>query len=415
MHSLFDIVAGLIGLGVVFGLLGTGIFLWVKKDHDPAKFIFKILFTAGLILADGLFIRFGLGHLNEGLSPQNFVLALFIIISIVICGIILSGLWTSHLSGWIASPLTGIFDGGNEPPESKPFYSIAMTKRNRGKPHEAVMEIRRQLERFPNDFEGILLLARVFAEDLADLAAAEKILRDFCDRPRTPEKYVVAACMQLADWHLKIAADAEAARDDLRKIVERFPGTESALVAEQRIAHLSDAEKMILARAGAQSVELPAGKQNIGLLDSSSFLKPVEVEPGKLAGAYVKHLEQYPHDTEVREKLATIYARDFKRLDLATMELAQLINEPKHQPKQTAHWLNQLANFQVELGADAATVQATLGKIVERFPNLPVADLARRRLARLGNEFKGVQPSGSVKMGSYEQSIGLKYGTPRKR
>jgi hypothetical protein len=92
-----------------------------------------------------------------------------------------------------------------------------------------------------------------------------------------------------------------------------------------------------------------------------------------------------------------------------------LINEPKHKPKQTAHWLNVLANFQVELGADAATVRATLERIVERFPNLPVADLAQRRLARLENEFRGLRGSATVKLGSYEQNIGLKYGAPRKQ
>ena len=91
-------------------------------------------------------------------------------------------------------------------------------------------------------------------------------------------------------------------------------------------------------------------------MDSTEFLKPQEIAPGKLAAAHVKHLETHPHDSEVREKLALIYAKDFKRLDLATMELAQLINEPRHSPKQIAGWLNLLANFQIESGADVATV-----------------------------------------------------------
>ena len=122
---------------------------------------------------------------------------------------------------------------------------------------------------------------------------------------------------------------------------------------------------MFLARLDRQDVTVPEGVHNVGLLDSTEFLKPQEVEPGKLAAAHVKHLQEHPNDIEVREKLALIYARDFKRLDLATMELTQLINEPKHKPKQVAHWLNMLANCQVELGADMDTVRATLEKIVE--------------------------------------------------
>jgi hypothetical protein len=62
-----------------------------------------------------------------------------------------------------------------------------------------------------------------------------------------------------------------------------------------------------------------------------------------------------------------------------------------------------------------ATVRETLEKIVERFPNLPVADLAQRRLARLNNEFKGRQQSSNIKLGVYEQNVGLKYGKPEKR
>src|ERR1035441_274299 len=138
---------------------------------------------------------------------------------------------------------------------------------------------------------------------------------------------------------------------------------ETALQAEQRIAHLSEAEQMILAQHDRRNVALPEGVQSLGLLDSTAFLKPQEVEPGKLAAAHVKHLEAHPHDTEVREKLALIYANDFKRLDLATMELAQLINELMHKPKQVAHWLNLLANYQIELGADVATVREKIGVI----------------------------------------------------
>lgn len=414
MRGVSNIVLGIAGLVLVLGLAGLGIYFKVKKRHDQAKAIFKILGSAAVIYAVGFFVRYESRHLTEGVTFDNFGTALLMLGSIVACGVVLSVLWTPFLSEVFISPLTNLFDGGNEPPEQKPFYSIAMTKRNRGKPHEAVAEIRRQLERFPNDFEGVMLLARVQAEDLADLPGAEVTLNHFCDRTDAPSKQVAAAYTQLADWNIKIAADADAARAALQKIIDRYPETETALQAEQRIAHLSEAEKMILAQHDRANVVMQEGVQSVGLLDSTEFLKPKEVEPGKLAAAHVKHLEAHPHDTEVREKLALIYARDFKRLDLATMELAQLINEPRHKPKQIAHWLNLLADLQVELGADVATVRETLGKIVERFPNLPVADLAQRRLARLENEFKGLRQPMRVKLGTYEQNVGLKYGAPRR-
>ena len=400
MHRTADIITGVIGLIVAVALVGAGVVFMLKKSAEPSKILYKLIFT----------VPFVLGCL--WLAPHMFIWGPFLIVCMAV---VLSFMWTPHIGEWVASPISSLFDGGNEPPEKKPFYSIAMTKRNRGKPQEAVMEIRRQLDQFPNDFEGVMLLARVQAEDLADLSGAETTLNQFSDSKGAPMIQVAAAYTQLADWHMKISGDADAARAALQKIITRFPDTESALQAEQRIAHLVEAEKMILAQQDRKTYEVQEGVKNIGLLDSTEFLKPKEVEPGKLAAVYVKHLEAHPHDIEVREKLALSYARDFKRLDLATMELAQLINEPKHKPKQVAHWLNMLANLQVELGADIDTVRATLLKIVERFPDLPISDLAQRRLARLENEFKGLRQSSSVKMGEYEQNIGLKYGGPKKQ
>ena len=399
MHKILNIAVEIIGTIVSLGFVGWGLYLGLKKSDDPVKILFKLVFTIPFVI---------------GCIWSAHQLGMWGPFLIVVMAVVLSPMWTPHIGEWLISPLTNLFDGGSEPPERKPFYSIAMTKRNRGKPREAVEEIRRQLDQFPNDFEGIMLLARIQAEDLADLPGAENTLAHFSEWPAAPSKQVAAAFTQLADWHLK-SADAESARAALQKIIARLPGTESALQAEQRIAHLSEAEKMLLARHDRQDMVVPEGAHNVGLLDSTEFLKPQEVAPGKLAAAHVKHLAEHPNDVEVREKLALIYAKDFKRLDLATMELAQLINEPKHKPKQVAHWLNMLANFQVELGADVATVRATLEKIIEQFPNLPVADLAQRRLGRLENEFKGLRQSASVKMGTYEQNIGLKYGGPRKQ
>ncbi len=392
-------------------LFALGFVLWlfwraVRRSADPAILIFKWLLTAVI------------GWLEFTVAVPAFARggfeAIYGLMVTLVLALILNVIWRHSIMEIISKPLTSMFDGGSEPPEKKPYYSIALTKRNRGKPHEAVTEIRNQLAKFPNDFEGVMLLARIQAEDMADLAGAENTLNHFCDRPEAPMPQVAAALTQLADWHMKIAADVDAARVALQKIAARFPDTETALLADQRIAHLVETEKMILAQHDRQSIAVPEGVRNVGLLDSTEFLKPQEIDPGKLAAAHVKHLEAHPHDTEVREKLAVLYAKDFKRLDLATMELAQLINEPKHKPKQVAHWLNLLADFQIELGADVATVQTTLEKIVETFPDLPVAEIAQRRLALLKNEFRSRQQSSNVKLGVYEQNIGLKYGTPRK-
>lgn len=384
-------------------VLGLVFFIWVivlsiRRSDEPWKLTFKWI-TTPIIALVGVYLAREMGPYGPYL--------------IAIMGIGFSIMWTPHLCDWLLNPLVKAFDGGSEPPEKRPYYSIAIAKRKSGKPLEAVMELRKQLDKFPKDFEGIMLLAAVQAEDLADLPGAEITLNKFCNLPDAPPKQVAAALTRIADWQLKLVQDADAARAALQQIIDRYPESELSLHAEQRIAHLGGTEKILLAGHDPQAVAVPEGVHNLGLLNSAAFIVPDEIEPGKLAAAYVKHLEQHPQDVEAREKLALVYAHDFKRLDLATLELAQLINERRHPPKDVARWLNLLAKLQIDLGADVATVRGTLEKIVESFPTLPLADVARRRLARIESEFRGQKETPSVKLGVYEQNIGLKRGSPR--
>lgn len=414
MSQILQIVCGAVfsAIGVVF----LGWFIWrgIKNSDDPPKMIFKMLFSVALVTGDVFFIRSVAGNMSGGESPQNYGAAFLITGSIAGCGIILSILWTPHLSDFLISPLTNMFDGGKQPPEPKPYYSVAISKRKLNRPLEAIVEVRKQLANFPNDYEGVALLANIQAEDMKDLQSAEITLNHFCDLPDAPPKQVAAALTQMADWHLKFAQDSDSARASLEKIITKFPDSELSLAAAQRSAHLGGTEKQLLAAHDRQAMSVPEGIKNVGLLDSSAHLVPEEADPAKLAAVYVKHLEQHPLDTEAREKLAVIYADHFKRLDLATLELKQMIDEPNQPVKRVAHWLHLLANLQIRNGADYETVRETLEIIVKRFPDLPVAESARSRLARLKLEIKGQQKeTPGIKLGVYEQNIGLKYGSPR--
>ena len=378
-------------------------FIWLsvrtlKRTEDPAKLLFKWVFTIPSLF-------FGLWMARQ-MGPYGPILIAFM-------GIVLSIMWTPHLSEWISRPLSSLYDGGNEPPEPKPYYSIVHARRRRREFLAAVVAIREQLARFPNDFEGVMLLAGIQAEDLQDLPSAEMTLNHFCDQPNPPSRQFAAAMNQLADWHIKLAQDFDSARAALEKITTRFPDTELSLQAAQRIAHLGGTEKRVLSSLDRQPMALPEGVKGVGLLESSEHLRPVEADPTKLAAAYVKHLEQHPLDTEAREKLAVIYAGHYQRLDLAAGELNQLIETPNQPAKRVAHWLNLLADLQVQHGADYETVRGTLQQIVERFPGLAAGEMARTRLGRLKLELKGRKKTPGVELGVYEQNIGLKQRSPR--
>ena len=118
-------------------------------------------------------------------------------------------------------------------------------------------------------------------------------------------------------------------------------------------------------------------------------------------------------DFEVREKLASAYADQYQRLDLATDQLEQMIAAPGQPARKITHWLNQRADWQVRHGADLATVQATLERIVSQDPNAPAAQMARTRLGQLKLEIKGREKTAGLRMGTYEQNVGLKHGPPK--
>jgi len=329
------------------------------------------------------------------------------VIAVLFGGICLTVVWRESIASIVAKPFTALYDGGDMEIEPRPYYSIAEAKRKRGHYTEAVAEIRKQLQKFPTDFEGQIKLAETQVENLNDLPGAELTIRRLCEQPGHPPRNLALALNTLADWHIKYGVDRDAARQDLENLIAMLPESEFALMAAQRIAHLAQGAALI-APHDRQPIHVPEGAKNIGLMQSSTHLRPTATDPAQLAEEYVKHLEQHPQDTEAREKLAAIYADHYTRLDLAADQLSQLINQPNQPPRNVVHWLNLLADLQIRHGADYDTIRGTLEQIIERYPSLAAAGMARNRIDLIKLELKAKERSQPVKLGTYEQNIGLK-------
>lgn len=380
----------------VLGGMGWLLFQSIKRSEDPARVLFK--WTLTLIMAVGLLV-FASGM--EGLSRVVAVPAC------VAFGVVLSFLWAPHLGALIARSLTSLYDGGQVEPDPAPLYSIAEARRKQGRYQEAVQETQRQLAQFPNDVYGQMLLAEIQAENLEDLPSALLTIERLLAQPGHAPKSIAYALTQIADWHLKYSKDADAARQALIRIVALFPGTELAQLASHRIAHLGTTEELIASR-DRTPIHLPEGAQNVGLLKNSSVLQAPAEDPAAQAAEYVRHLEQHPFDSEVREKLALIYAGHYERLDLAADQLEQLIQQPNQPAKQVAHSLNLLADLQIQHARDYEAARQTLQRIVDLYPDLAAAGIARQRMAHLKLEIKGKEQTHLIKLGTYEQNIGLK-------
>ena len=395
----YDLIRGAILLLLAVGIGGWLIFRALKRSEEPSRLLFKIIFTA-VIGAFMIFVVFPLVARGGFNAIHGLSLAL-------ICGLTLAITWRHELAGLIARPFSNLYDGGDVEVTPAPFYSMAEARRKKGQYTEAVAEIRKQLAKFPNDFEGHMLLAEIQAVNQNDLPGAELTIQRLCAQPGHAPRHLAYAFSTLADWHLKITQDRDAARQDLEKVIELMPGTEFALAAEQRIAHLASPDHL-LAPHSRQIIHVPAGVKNVGLLSSSGHLAPTATDPAQVAAEFVAHLEQHPQDTEAREKLAVIYADHYQRLDLAADQLNQLIEQPNQPAKLVVNWLNLLADLQVRHDAGYDAAAQTLGRIIERYPDAAAAGLARNRLDLLKLELKAREKSTAIKMGTYEQNIGLK-------
>jgi outer membrane protein assembly factor BamD (BamD/ComL family) len=399
-RSVLDIVLSLGSLVVCVGLVGWVMFLCLKRSKDPGQLITKWLLS--LLVLTWMFWK-----VIPMVARGGYEGAFLGIPLTAVGGLLLAIIWRHSIAGWVAKPFGALYDGGDAEIEPQAYYSIAESRRKRGHYNEAIAEIRKQLDKFPTDFTGQMLLAEIQAENLNDLPGAEITIQRLCRQPGHAPRNVAYAFNTLADWHLKYSVDRDAARADLQRIVDLFPESELALLAEQRIGHLAGTDQMLAAH-DRPHVHLPEGVKNIGLLQSSQHLTPTSRDPAEVAGEYVRHLEQHPQDTEAREKLAVIYADHFERLDLAADQLQQLIDQPNQPARQVVHWVNLLADLQIRHGAGYDAVWQTLAQIIEHYPNQAAADVARNRMDLLKLELKAKTLTRSVKLGDYEQNIGLK-------
>jgi tetratricopeptide (TPR) repeat protein len=398
-----------IALGMFVLLAFICLIAWVvwrslKNSFDPARLLFRWIGTLVVVIGGYFFIDWIIGPQGDAMNKIIGLMAALVL------ALILAVFWAPPIVDMVSNMIGSIFTGGDEPPPPQPYYSIAETKRKQYKFQEAIYEVQRQLEKFPTDVTGQMMLASIQAENLDDLPAARITIERLCQQPGHTPPQIANAWNALADWHLKLQ-DTEAARAALEQIIARFPDTEQAQLAAQRVAHLASKETLLAAHEH-KPIHLHHGVEDIGLRKESSSLLAPEQDAAEVAGQLVKHLEQHPLDNEAREKLAMIYAEHYQRLDLAADQFEQLISDPNQPGREVARWLNTLADLQLQHGADYDTIRQTLQRVIDLFPELAAAQLAQQRIELLRLELKGKEKGQVVKLGSYEKDLGLKGSRP---
>jgi outer membrane protein assembly factor BamD (BamD/ComL family) len=390
-------------LALVLFLIGIGWILreWYRRTENQGMLVFRWIATAVLVT---MLIGFAATARDE-------ITKIVAIFAAVAVGGMLAILWVPVLVGYVGNKFASLLTGGEEPPEPRPFYSIAEGKRKMGHYTEALAEIHAQLQKFPEDFQGWMMLAEIQAEDLKDFITAQDTIERLLSQPDHAPKNVAFALNRLADWHLKLAKDRDSAAAALRRIIETYPDSEMAQLATQRIAHLTS-DEMLQQKTEPRRLALPEREVYIGLRDDFEDLKRSETDPARAASEYVNHLQDHPLDHEIREKLAHLYAEHYQRIDLAVDQLEQLISVPNQPVKDVVHWLNVMADFYLKGSGDLQAARRTLQRIVDSYPKSAWAENALVRMSYLKLELKQREAPHVVKLGTYEQNIGLKGSSP---
>ncbi|MDH7502900.1 MAG: tetratricopeptide repeat protein, partial [Verrucomicrobiota bacterium] len=369
---------------VLMGLAAGALLLrWYQRTEDRPGLLFSWVVT----LATALFVVFVVGPVIARFDRT----AAFLGVPLAaLAGWVMAVAWAPRFVEWLGRKATDVIFGAETPPEPQPCYSVAEAHRKAGRYAAAIAEVKKQLEQFPTDFAGWMLLAEIHADNLHDMDGAMAAVEQFVAQPGHAPKNIAYALACVADWQLKYFRDLEMAKATFQRIVDMFPDSPEAHFARQRIAHLSY-RSVGRGDTPPPPIHVPRTDGRPGLKTDSTEYGPAAPDSVAKAAELVEQLEKHPYDNQTREDLAVLYAESFDRVDLAAEQLEQLIAQEHVSDKQVARWLNLLADLQATRAGNLAAAREALQRIIDRFPGSPAAEQAHRRLATLNLELRGRQ------------------------
>lgn len=352
------------------GLAGVGYLVWhhlTRTEQPLGRFFARVIYSAVVL---GFFAFAIVPFVRTGGEAGAFIGVPLAAGCFLVLGII----WRHELTDYLVAPLGNLFFDNTTPPDPKPHYAHVEAKRMAGDFPAAIAAVRAELEKFPNDFDGRMRLAALLAEHSEDLPGALEVIEDTLRLKNLAIGQIACALNTAADWHLKFARDAEAARQCVERITTLLAGTEAALHAQQRLANFATPE-MLAREDNRQPIAIPEFERKLGLKRRKHVApdKPdINAEERRLRD----RLARSANDWVAREELARLYVEQFEFFERGLQELEILITTPGQPKAEVVRWLHQKADWQVKLFNDVEAGRATLKRIQELFPNSAAAHRA---------------------------------------
>ena len=357
-------------------LAAFGWFFWLRlhrREGTLGALVAKLLASAALLwIVFGVVVPFLKRASADGVAA--YVVAIVGAGCTALCFLLLGALWRHEMTDWVASLIGNIFDGGHEEIKPQPFYAHAEAKRMAGDIPGAISEVRAELEKFPEDFDGRMRLAALLAEHSEDLPGAMAVIEEALQLKDLTDGQISYALKTAADWHLRYGRDSESARLAIERISTLLPGTQAALHAQQRLTNHTSQE-MLAHEDDHSPIAMPEFERKLGMRRK----KPVAaVKPDINAAERLlrDRLAKNKNDWTAREELARLYVEEFEFFDRGLQELEILISTPGQPKAEIVRWLHQKADWQAKLLDDVEAGRATLKRIQTLFPDSAAAHRA---------------------------------------
>ena len=357
---------------------------------------------------------YGFLKMNQGGSwGQILVLLIFLFIP---CAAFLAIFFTPFLiEKTIASPIGQLFTGNPNVVEDKPIFGPVISSRNQGDYRHALELVEVQLEKYPFDFDGLMLKAAIQAEDYNDLDSAIETLNIILNDKDNIRYNLPIVYNKLADWQLNIFNSTDCARKSLEKIQEIYPGTKAAQLASQRIASMhfhneSINEKTEINDTYCEIVEESSRTETEkGIVDIPKIKKLDKInENKKLLSACLRRVKEHPESIINREDLARYYFDESNEWSMAIQQYEQLINMLGSTSSQKVAWLNKIVDIQLKSGASLEEMTLTLNRVIDIAPESAASNRAKSRIMHLPIEIRGVsKKKAPLKLERRDEDLGL--------
>ena len=384
------------------------------QDKFEQKPLYKWIFYFVVGLIGITPIIYGFLKLNQGGSwGQILVLLIFLFIP---CAAFLAIFFTPFLiEKTIASPIGQLFTGNPNIVEDKPIYGSVISSRNQGDYRHALELVEVQLEKYPFDFDGLMLKAAIQAEDYNDLDSAIVTLNIILNDKDNIRYNLPIVYNKLADWQLNIFNSTDCARKSLEKIKEIYPGTKAAQLASQRISSMHFYNESINETTEINDTyceiveESSRTKTEKGIVDIPKIKKLDKInENKKLLSACLRRVKEHPESIINREDLARYYFDESNEWSMAIQQYEQLINMLGSTSSQKVTWLNKIVDIQLKSGASLEEMTLTLNRVIDIDPESAASNRAKSRIMHLPLEIRGVsQKKAPLKLERRDEDLGL--------